>query len=269
MPFILEDLTPEAVVKAMADNLSQYYRPYAELPGGEIHFETDCTWFVSGVPEKWFNGVIDTRFEEKNLESRVRTILEEFGRRSLPMFWNIFPGATPAALEIALLKQGLLPEAEEPGMALDLRRMNETVRAPDGLTIEPVTDRVALEDWTGVWMADIPESIAGHCRQVVYALGIEAGRPWRYYLARLGGKPVATLQLFYAAGVVSVQHVATLQAARKQGIATALTVHALKEAREAGYRVAALTSTPEGLPVYRRIGFQTLATFSAYGWRPR
>jgi GNAT superfamily N-acetyltransferase len=147
--------------------------------------------------------------------------------------------------------------------------MAENVPWPGGFTIERVAGQSAFQEWTGVWLADIPESIADHCREVVYTLGIEETRPWRYYLGRLNGKAVACIKLFYAAGVVSAQHVATLREARGQGIATALTVHALQQAREAGYRVAVLTSTPEGLPVYRKIGFRTLATFQTYGWYPR
>jgi GNAT superfamily N-acetyltransferase len=268
MPFILADFAPNTVIEAMAANLSQYNRFYAELPGGELHIEPDCTWIVSGVPEKWFNVVLDNRFEEKGLRERVAALLNEFRRRGLPMSWTIFPGATPPNLPTVLLTQGLLPDSAEPGMALDLLNLAQNVRQPGGLTIERVAEQSALREWAGVWLAEIPESIADHCREVVYASGIEEARPWRYYLGRLNGKAAACLKLFYAAGVVSVQHVATLYEARNQGIATALTVHALHQAREAGYRVAVLTSTPEGLPVYRRIGFRTLATFQTYGWYP-
>ncbi|MBN9390712.1 MAG: GNAT family N-acetyltransferase [Chloroflexi bacterium] len=269
MPFILEDFAPDAVITAMAANLSEYYRFYAELPGGELHFEPDCTWLVSGVLEKWFNVVLDSHFEEKGLKERVAALLDEYRRRGLPMSWTVFPDATPPNLPTVLMVEGLLPDSAEPGMALDLFNMAETVRQNDGFTIEQIAGQSAFEEWTEVWLADIPEPIADHCREVMDVLGIEEVRPWRYYLGRVNGKAVACLKLFYAAGVVSVQHVATLREARGQGIATALTVHALRDAREAGYRVAVLTSTPEGLPVYRKIGFRTMATFQTYGWYPR
>ena len=153
-------------------------------------------------------------------------------------------------------------------MALDLLKMNELTRPPARFSIEPVLDLLTLQEWAGVWMADVPEPVAEHCREVVYALGIDASRAWRYYLGRLDGKPVATIKLFYGAGVVSVHHVATLQEAQRRGIGTALIVYALREARSLGYRIAALTSTPDGFPVYERIGFQTYTTFSGYSWRP-
>lgn len=268
MPFILEDLSPGAIVKAMEANLFQYYWPYSELPQGEIHFEPGCTWFVSGVPERWFNGVADTRFEEINLEGQVENILKHFRQRGLPMSWNTGPGTRPATLGAALEAQGFNREGEEPGMALDLLHMNEATRHPAQLTIEPVLDLPTLEEWISVWMEDVPEPVAQHCREVVYTLGVDPGCPWRYYLARLDGKPVATIKLFYADGVVSVQHVATLRQARRMGIGTALTIQALREARSQGYRVAVLTATQEGLPIYQRIGFRTYASFGSYSWRP-
>ena len=153
-------------------------------------------------------------------------------------------------------------------MALDLLNLNEAAQTPTGFTIEPVLDLPTLEEWAGVWMADVPEPVAQRCREVVYTLGIDSSRPWRTYLGRLNGNPVATIRLFYASGVVSVHHVATVHEARRMGIGTALTVHALREARSQGYRVAVLTATPEGFPVYQKIGFRTYTTLSGYNWRP-
>ncbi len=268
MPYILEDLSPGAIVKAMEANFFQYYWPYAELPQGEIHFEPGCTWFVSGVPERWFNGVLDTRFEENNLQGQVENILKHFRQKGLPLQWSIGPSTKPTKLDKALLAQGLNLGYEEPGMALDLLNMNEAARPPARFTIEPVLDLPALKEWVDVWMAHVPDPVAQHCREVIYRLGIDANRPWRTYLGRLDGKSVATIRLFYAAGVVSLHHVATLSQEQGKGIATALAVHALREARNQGYRVAVLTSTPVGLTLYQKIGFRTYTTFSGYSWRP-
>ena len=268
MSFILEDLSPGAIVKAMEANFFQNYWPYGKLPQGEIHFEPGCTWFVSGVPEMWFNGVGDTRFEEDNLADQIGNILKHFRLKDLPMQWLIGPNTKPEALGATLLAQGFNWGYEEPGMALDLLNMNAAIQPPARFTIEPVLDLPTLREWAGVWMDDVPEPVAQHCQEVVYTLGMDSSLPWRYYLGRLDCIPVATIKLFYAAGVVSVHHVATLQEVRGIGIGTALTFHALREARNLGYRVAVLTATPDGLPIYKRIGFRTYASFGGYSWRP-
>jgi len=43
-----------------------------------------------------------------------------------------------------------------------------------------------------------------------------------------------------------------------------MTLAALGEARRAGYRVAILTASPDGVRIYRRIGFREYCTISRY-----
>src|SRR4051812_47762242 len=107
MPYILEDLSPDAIVKAMEANFFEYYHTYTTMPQGEIHVEPDCTWFVSGVPERWFNGVGETHFEPETAVSRVENIMDHFRRKNLPMHWSIGPTTTPANLGDILLAHGL------------------------------------------------------------------------------------------------------------------------------------------------------------------
>ncbi|MDB5058556.1 MAG: N-acetyltransferase, partial [Chloroflexi bacterium] len=173
-----------------------------------------------------------------------------------------------ATLGSTLLAHGLSYDDQEPGMALDLQAMNEDAAIPTGLTIEPVVDDPALRRWVAVWAFDASESARAQLQHVFGALGADPRNPWRFYLGRLNGEPVATVKLFYHAGVVSVQHVVTLPHARRRGISTAITVHALRQARDQGYRVAMLTASPHGLGNYRRIGFQEFCTFRWYRWRP-
>ena len=117
-------------------------------------------------------------------------------------------------------------------------------------------------------MATVPEPTRRCCRAVYAQLGAASAAPWRYYLGSLDGVPVATVKLFYAAGVVSVQHVMTLPEARRRGIGAALVVGALHQARLAGYRLAILTTTPVGYGLYRRLGFREYGRWSGYLWRP-
>ncbi len=79
---------------------------------------------------------------------------------------------------------------------------------------------------------------------------------------------MTTVKLFCHSGIVSVHHVVTLPAMRRRGIGSAMTVHALREARDRGFRIAGLTSSPDGPNVYRPIGFRALCTFSRYRWSP-
>ena len=93
--------------------------------------------------------------------------------------------------------------------------------------------------------------------------------PLRSYVGCLQGRPVATAQLFLAAGVAGIYCVATAPEARRRGIATALTLAALREARDMGYCAGILQSTAMDFSVYRRLGLRHPCTSSHFYWSNR
>ena len=78
--------------------------------------------------------------------------------------------------------------------------------------------------------------------------------PWKMYLGRLDGEPVATNMLFNGAGVGGICG-STVAWAGGKGIGGAITLKPLLEARSMGYRYAVLFSSEMGIGVYERIGF--------------
>jgi GNAT superfamily N-acetyltransferase len=63
---------------------------------------------------------------------------------------------------------------------------------------------------------------------------------------------------------ISVQYVATEAAYRRRGLASALLLAVLAAARADGMRTATLQASPDGLPVYERLGFRRVATLRAF-----
>ena len=98
--------------------------------------------------------------------------------------------------------------------------------------------------------------------------GLGDDLPWRYYVGRLGGAPVATAELFVGEGVAAVHHVVTLPEVRRRGIGSAMTLRLLHDARALGYRVGVLTASPSGIESYRRIGFREYCWFRRFKWEP-
>jgi len=86
----------------------------------------------------------------------------------------------------------------------------------------------------------------------------------QHLIGRWHGDPVATASLFQSAGVAGLYDIATLPEARRQGIGAALTLAPLREARAMGYRIGILQSSPMGLEVYRRLGFQEYCRMNHY-----
>jgi ribosomal protein S18 acetylase RimI-like enzyme len=151
-------------------------------------------------------------------------------------------------------------------MAADLSALNEDLTAPSGLIVERVRDMGALRQWadTSATGFAFPETSVDTWFDVFAGLGFEL--PLRNYLGVLNGKPVATSQLFLAAGVSGIYVVVTLPEARRQGIGTAMTLAPLREARALGYRIGVLHAGRMALGVYRRIGFREYCKMSRYVW---
>jgi GNAT superfamily N-acetyltransferase len=63
---------------------------------------------------------------------------------------------------------------------------------------------------------------------------------------------------------VSIQYVATPERFRRRGLATALLRAILAGAYASGARTATLQASPDGRPVYERLGFRTVATLRGF-----
>lgn len=86
----------------------------------------------------------------------------------------------------------------------------------------------------------------------------------RHYLGWLDNIPVGTATLVLSGKVAGVWNVGTLQEYRGQGVAAALMRHILSEARTLGYNSSMLLASNDGMPLYARLGYETLSTVRVF-----
>lgn len=149
-------------------------------------------------------------------------------------------------------------------MALRLAELRAAEVA--GLRVERVMDVDGLEAWAevlGQGFGEGPKE-AQWVASVYRRLGV--ADPWRHYLGYLDGEPVATVTVFFAAGVAGVYFVMTVPPARRRGIGSAITAAVLREARDSGSEYAVLGSSPAGRSVYAGLGFRELCAIDLYEW---
>jgi GNAT superfamily N-acetyltransferase len=156
-------------------------------------------------------------------------------------------------------------------MVADLLHMHEAAlsQTPPGFTIEEIQDEAALYAFKKVFVEvySIPDWAGQAWVDAALQVGI-GHTPWKMYLGRLDGAPVATNMLFNGGGVASVYAVGTLPSARGAGIGGAITLKPLLEARRMGYRYGVLFASEMGIHAYQRIGFQlTTGRINRYMWR--
>lgn len=266
MSKVLRDSSARALAMAIEANLFEYYEFLGRSASVELYDSRSVTWFITGLPHPFVNGVFRTRLTSSDVDEAIERVLTHFKSRKMPFMWWTGPAAQPADLGKHLEAHGLDYTEDFPGMAADLLALNEGLTPPSGLTIVSVSDKETLAQWVNAALIgfQLPDNSASACFDLFAGLGFDL--PLRNYVGLLDGKPVATSQLFLAAGVAGIYWVTTLPEARQQGIGTALTLAPLREAREMGYRIGILHPSEMGARVYRRLGFRECGRLSCGRW---
>jgi GNAT superfamily N-acetyltransferase len=285
MEEVLRGVGDERLALATQENLFALFRAMASSLGGDVVERHDLSMHHASPSNPMFKGVWATHLMGDEVDAAVDEVLAWFHERDAPfVFWWTGPGSMPGDLGERLTERGFHPMAEQaerfpgikatsrgsPCMVADLATMNRRAlgEVPDGFSVEPVRDEEDLEGFVEILVEamTIPPPIAGAWAQAAHASGIGT-TPWRMYLGRLDGEPVATNMLFNGAGVASVYGVATRPAHRGKGIGGAITLAPLLEARDEGYEHAVLFSSLEGVHAYERIGFRmTSQWLDRYLW---
>jgi GNAT superfamily N-acetyltransferase len=266
-----QTLSVPVLSAALEGNLAEFLTHYGKVPGVRIHQDATVTWVLTGIREPFFNAVVRTDLPPGHLDAAIAVTLAPFVARRVPMLWWVTPSTRPAGLGARLESHGLTYRGEGPGMAVNLRALPEDDAMPAGFAVEEVTDVVTLLEWirTNEEAYDPAASQANITYVAVEsALGFGAHQPYRRFLGRLNGAPVATAALFLGAGVAGIYAVACLGTARRRGIGSAISLAVLREARALGYRAAVLESSPSGFNVYSRLGFRECCRLRSYIWTP-
>jgi GNAT superfamily N-acetyltransferase len=266
VPGIVQAIDPATIAEVIEANMNAQFLSFARLPGAVFHDGPRSVWVDAGLPVSYFNSVVQADLDPSEVDAEVGAVIEHFQGRGQSFMWHVGPATRPADLDGALLAHGLTHAETEPGMAVELGRVPAQAGHPAGLTIAPVRDRQALATWVDVWLFPLPVDERPLFVDAWYERGLGDGLPWRLYLGRLEGEPVAISMIVMAQGVAAVHYVVTVPEVRRRGIGRAMTMHVLREARAMGYGVGVLTASPDGIGIYRRLGFREYCRFRRYEW---
>jgi GNAT superfamily N-acetyltransferase len=272
MSEIVRDFDPATLRAVSEDNYAAFLLRFARTTGGPSLDTPELAWGLATVGGAFLNAVARTRFAPgTDVDAHIAATQAAFRARGQALGWWIMPSTRPADLPARLEARGFVRDAyETPAMTVDLDTLPGALPAPPELAVREALDPLTLRLWVQTFVRGM--EIPAGATDVVFAahasLGAAAEQPYRTYLARLDGVPVATASLFLAAGVAGIVAVSTVPEARGQGIGAAVTLAPLLEARRLGYRIGTLMASPMGAPVYRRMGFTEVARFAQYVWTP-
>lgn len=198
----------------------------------------------------------------------VSPILDYFLSRDRPFFWMNRPGIGTPGLGSYLRASGLgLTVFNMPAMARPLQALPPTTLPPEVELIRVQTEQDQA-DWLNVFLSgsDAPAPARPDFGQFLAGSLAEPVPVFDHFLARWQGEPWAVSTLLRGGSTAGVYRVVTLPAFRGRGLGTVLTLAALQTAQAAGAETAILFATPSGLPVYQRMGFETVSTADLYIW---
>lgn len=265
---ILDRASPEALVRAVEENLFAFGRLFGRWEKAETYNGPDMMWCLTDVPFPLFNSVVALRLDEEAAHAAIEDLKERARARGVPLLAWTGPSARPANIGRRLSEAGFVADGREPGMTLELDRIDPPAPIPAGLTIEPAEDGTTLRAWNHVMLEGfgMPRFVEEPLLELSAAMIGAPEAPVHNLLGRLYGVPVATATVLLGAGVAGIYNITTLRPARRRGIGRALTQACVAQARDAGYRYAILHASEQGAPLYRQMGFREVCTLATYVW---
>ena len=237
-----------------AENQAEMLAFFGTAAFARSHLSEDVSWVLTGVDSNDYNGVVSARLEPGQADSLVPALVQKFRSSGVPALWHLGTDAQPPDMAQRLERLGC--RRLSPGVCMaaplsGLKSAASTCRA----SVDRVASASDLAAWMEVWNAG-SDGCSSAREQLYASLGLQGPRPLQHFVARLEGRAVGVAQLFLGSRAAGVYCVSVLPPFQRQGIGAALTLAALDAARHAGHEIAVLGPSPQGQPLYERLGFE-------------
>lgn len=193
-----------------------------------------------------------------------------FAARGTPVEWKYYDYDEPADLPARLIAAGFEPDDAELMLVAETSRIDQQVRLPDGVRLEPVTSEAgvaALMTAHDLAFTDHPSPELGERLLAQFRADPDS---LRMVVAMSGDEPVAAARIEFTPGsdFAGLWGGGTAPAWRGQGIFRALVAYRAGIAAERGYRYLQVDALPTSRPILERLGFQRVAMTTPYVFTP-
>jgi GNAT superfamily N-acetyltransferase len=241
-------------------------RDFARVPGADVHDDAELLWFTVPSQNSWLNGASRSSLREEDADEAIARVVGHIHALGRNVLWHVGPTSSPRDLTRRLERAGFEGDVS-PGMALEIGSVQRPL-PPTRLVIAPVRTQDDLRDWLlafDLGMEIDPPRADAHPWLTPFAhLALPPETPTELFVGRVDGEPVASSLAFTGGGAVGLYGVATAPAHRGRGYGSALTLAGIDWGASRGEGTAILHASEMGRPVYKRLGFRTVAEQS--GW---
>jgi hypothetical protein len=242
-----------ALREAVDTSFVDAFRRLSAREGGLVAQFGSVEVAAMGLPVGFLNPIfaLDSPRDPDDLAAAVAALRE----RGLPFVVHSRDDLDADSLSVAR-ELGLKQTAVLPGMALPLPAA--VPDPPRGLRVERMAD-------TPQYAAGVAVAAEGFGMPLEFAHMAFPQRMFdddgiRGYVAYVDDQAVATATSIQLGSVLGIYNVATLPTRRRSGCGAGVTWSAIADA-DPGTSAAVLQSSPDGVPVYERMGFRTVVEY--------
>ena len=255
-------LENEKVIADMEDNMREKLRYVAsKLPIMSTEQIKEVSVVDSALPSDTFN----TAFGGQIDENVAREVFSYYRKNEQPMAWWVGPTSSSKDTDRYLESAGFLHDELDIGMACDLTQVAQDYQFPEKLSVRKCVTPTDYADF-GEVLASIFDPSDEQVKvfyNKVSTLHADETKDMILFIGYEDNSPVATSCLFLT-NVAGVYDIATKPDKRKLGYGSAMFYRALVEAKKLGLRRSVLQSSPDGLNIYKRFGFEEVCEFNVW-----
>ena len=255
----------DSEIAAFADALIACYPTLGELTGGSV-VERDGLLMVAGPHRRALVANTAIRIDPTLPPAAVfRTTREHYARLRYEFDLITF-AFRDRDIEDAASGNGWDVGIRLPCMVI--RGRPATLPLPDGASIrwaDPERDHDIVGRIVAIGFGDEDDEREG-LRAIFDNAAIIRSPGWPSVIASVEGTDAAVASWTARSGVGIVGFVATLPEFRRRGLGALVTNEVTVAAFDAGAMLVGLQASPQGLPVYRRLGYEKIAESTI--WKP-
>ncbi len=247
------------------------YFPSRFVPEMKVEQTESYVFINSGYKTDTFNLVISKKFDSEDGRLTIAKVCEEFNAARLPAAWWTCEEVRDAYVSSTLEEQGFIEDEVDMGMVANLDDLPQDIQYPPNLKFRMANSFEEINEFGNIIASlfEPPDDFVLPFYQRVGELDNLENRPLRLLMAYVDNKPVCTSSIFLLRQTASLFDISTLQEYRNRGYGSAITHYTLSYAKKLGARFATLQAAPDGLNIYKRMGFKETCTFRIYSNKRR
>ncbi|MDB6081432.1 MAG: putative acetyltransferase [Chlamydiia bacterium] len=225
--------------------------------------EEGCIFVKTGMEAALLNGVIECSIPDTQVDTIVKRVTGYFKEKKLPHSWWVDVEKEPKHLRAALEKRGLHLLGEFPAVVIETQQV-KPFQISKEICIKQVSSEEDFLQWGEVITSafHFPESVSTPYTAVFQKAGLNG--PFFHFIAKKDGIVVSTGTLLFTNAGAYIYNIATIEKERNRGYASTLLYSLIEFAKLKSCAYIGLISSPIGIPLYERLGFEKVTLYHIY-----